>query len=130
MAVNASALRELPRDIADDVRVVFVSVDPARDTLDALRSWIGNFDRDLPSDFLALRPTDDGLAHHAQLLMHVNPATKEPIDNGDYAMSHAAYQLLFMPDGKARLAYPFGMTPDQFRSDLVSLVEDGWDPAV
>lgn len=130
MAVNASAVRELPPDIADEVRVVFVSVDPERDTLDVLSAWIGNFDRDLGSDFVALRPADEALAHHAQLLMHVNPATKEPTGEGDYAMSHAAYQLLFMPDGKARLAYPFGMTPDQFRSDLISLVEEGWDPAV
>jgi protein SCO1 len=130
MAVNASALRELPPEIAEDVRVVFVSVDPARDTLDVLEAWIGNFDRDLAADFVALRPSDDGLAHHAQLLMHVNPATKEPTAEGDYAMAHAAYQLLFMPDGTARLAYPFGMTPDQFRADLTSLVEDGWDPAV
>jgi protein SCO1 len=130
MAVNASALREMPPEVADDVRVVFVSVDPERDTLDVLTSWIANFDRDLATDFIALRPGDDGLAHHAQTLMHVNPATKEPTSEGDYAMSHAAYQLLFMPDGTARLAYPFGMTPDQFRADLTSLVEDGWDPAV
>jgi protein SCO1/2 len=129
MAVTASALRELPRRIRHDVRVVFVSVDPERDTLDTLKTWIGNFDRDLDPGFTALRPTDDGMAHHVQLLMHVAPATKEPLDHGDYAMAHAAYQLLFTPDGMARLAYPFGMTPDQFRADLTSLVEDGWQPA-
>jgi hypothetical protein len=61
--------------------------------------------------------------------MHVAPATKEPTGEGDYAMAHAAYQLLFWPDGTARLAYPFGMTPDQFRADLTSVVQDGWEPA-
>jgi cytochrome oxidase Cu insertion factor (SCO1/SenC/PrrC family) len=65
MAVDASALRELPPRIADRVRVVFVSVDPGRDTLQVLDDWIANFDRDLRSDFVALRPADDGTAHHA-----------------------------------------------------------------
>jgi protein SCO1/2 len=128
-AVNAAALRELPPEIARDVRVVFVSVDPKRDTLEVLTKWIGNFDRGLDTDFIALRPADDGLAHHAQLLMHVNPATAEETGHGDYAMSHAAYQLLFFPDGKARLAYPFGMTADEIRTDLTSLVQEGWNPA-
>lgn len=130
MAVNASSVRELSPRIAEQVRVVFVSVDPARDSLRVLKTWIANFDRDLDAGFIALRPADDGTAHHAQLLMHVAPATKEPTEEGDYAMAHAAYQLLFMPDGMARLAYPFGMTPDQFRADLTSVVRDGWRPAV
>ena len=130
MAVDASALQGLPRAIRKQVRVVYVSVDPERDTVPVIRDWIANFDRDLETDFIGLRPSDDATAHHVQLLMHVAPATKEPLEGGDYAMSHAAYQLLFMPDGVARLAYPFGMTPEQFRADLTSLVEDGWDPAV
>jgi protein SCO1/2 len=130
MAVSASAIRELPREVRRQVRVVFVSVDPERDSLEVMKTWIANFDRDLETDFHALRPDGDAMAHHAQMLMHVNPATKEPTEDGDYAMSHAAYQLLFMPDGVARLAYPFGMTPEQFRADLRSLVDDGWNPAV
>lgn len=129
-AVNAAALRELPPAIQDEVRVVWVSVDPERDTLPVVDTWLANFDRDLDTDFIGLRPNDDAIAHHVQMLMNVNPATKEDMGGDDYAMSHAAYQLLFFPDGKARLAYPFGMTADQFRADLTSLVEDGWDPAV
>jgi cytochrome oxidase Cu insertion factor (SCO1/SenC/PrrC family) len=129
-AVNAAALRELPAAVRDEIRVVWVSVDPERDTLPVIDTWLANFDRGLDSDFIGLRPNDDGVAHHVQWLMHVNPATKEETGHDDYAMSHAAYQLLFFPDGKARLAYPFGMTADQFRADLTALVEDGWDPAV
>ena len=46
----------------DKLQVVFVSVDPARDTSEVLKSYIANFD---PS-FLALRGSDEELAKMAK----------------------------------------------------------------
>jgi len=41
MASTASALRMLPAEQRAKIRVLFVTVDPARDTLARLRSWLG-----------------------------------------------------------------------------------------
>ena len=51
MANTAAALRMMPAAEAAKVKVLFVSVDPGRDTLARLRSWLGNF---YPS-FIGLR---------------------------------------------------------------------------
>lgn len=41
----SAALKHLPSDIADQVKLVFVTTDPARDTPAKLRRWLGIFDK-------------------------------------------------------------------------------------
>ncbi len=53
MSNTAVAIRELPKADQSKVRVLFVSVDPYRDTLARLRSWLGNYN---PA-FIGLRGT-------------------------------------------------------------------------
>ena len=45
MANIGAALKKLPPGIADQVKLVFVTTDPARDTPVELRRWLDNFDR-------------------------------------------------------------------------------------
>jgi cytochrome oxidase Cu insertion factor (SCO1/SenC/PrrC family) len=44
MSNTSVAMRMLPRADQAKIRVLFVSVDPGRDTLPRLRSWLGGFD--------------------------------------------------------------------------------------
>ena len=53
MSNTAVAIRELPKADQSKVRVLFVSVDPYRDTLARLRSWLGDYN---PA-FIGLRGT-------------------------------------------------------------------------
>src|SRR5579864_8062290 len=45
MANLGAALKKLPAGIADQIKLVFVTTDPARDTPVVLRRWLGLFDR-------------------------------------------------------------------------------------
>src|SRR5579871_795606 len=45
MANIGMALKKLPPGIADQVKLVFVTTDPARDTAPVLRRWLDLFDR-------------------------------------------------------------------------------------
>ena len=56
MSNTSVAMRMLPRADQAKIRVLFVSVDPGRDTAARLRSWLGGFD---PA-FIGLRGTAAG----------------------------------------------------------------------
>src|SRR5947207_5200923 len=45
MASIGLALRKLPANVGDHVKLVFVTTDPARDTTAVLRRWLDHFDK-------------------------------------------------------------------------------------
>ena len=45
MANIAAVLKQLPTDVVDKIKVVFVTTDPARDTPAVLRTWLDHFDK-------------------------------------------------------------------------------------
>jgi protein SCO1/2 len=92
----ANALRDLgPR--ATDVRVLFVSVDPQRDTLPILKAYASTFAPQIDG----LRGTDDqiaALARRYRVLYRVTPSSgaKEP------EVMHSDSTFFFDPSGHAR----------------------------
>jgi len=121
MAQLAIALRELPPEVASKVEVVFVTVDPERDTPEALRDWIAHFDE----RFSALSGPDRKIVR-LQRSLGIRPATREDLGGGQYAMNHWAAVLAFTPDGLAHVTFPFGMTVEQLGHDIVELVRRGF----
>jgi protein SCO1/2 len=86
-------LEELGPD-ADRLNVALISVDPARDTPEALADYLGNFD-----------PRIDGLtgdpAEVAGALRDLRAkAEKVPVEGGGYTMNHTAGVFLFGADGR------------------------------
>jgi protein SCO1/2 len=121
MAQLAIALRELPPEVASKVEVVFVTVDPERDTPEVLREWIAHFDE----GFAALSGPDRKIVR-LQRSLGIRPATREDLGGGQYAMNHWAAVLAFTPDGLAHVTFPFGMTVEQLRHDIEKLVRRGF----
>lgn len=97
LANLAKALHELgPR--ANDVRVLFVSVDPQRDTLPILKAYVSTF----ASQIDGLRGTDDqiaALARRYRVLYSVTPASA----GQDSQVMHSDSTFFFDPSGHARL---------------------------
>ena len=110
MAGAAAALRGTPEPLRSQVRVVFVTTDPARDTGPVLAAWLRNFDPDLPRKFVGLTGTV-AQVEAAQAAAKVPVAT----ENGQ---THSAEQLLYGTDNYARVAYVSGSSPDDLRHDL------------
>lgn len=121
MAQLAIALRGTSPEVASEVEVAFVTVDPRRDTTEVLRGWIAHFDE----SFAALSGTDREIVR-LQRSLGIRPATREDLGGGQYAMNHWAAVLAFTPDGLAHVTFPFGMTVEQLRHDIQKLVTDGW----
>lgn len=86
---------------AQQVRVLFVTVDPNRDTLAVLKDYVANF----ASQVDGLRGTPDQLASLARryrLVYSVSPETK----SHPYEVTHASGIYVFDRSGAARLLVP------------------------
>jgi protein SCO1/2 len=116
MADIAVALRDVGPDLAKQVRVVFVTTDPKRDTTARLAQWLGRFDADLPAKFVGLTGSQQKL-DQAQLSAGVPVAQ-------DGGQTHSALLLLYGADDKAHVAFDAGNTPKDIAHDL-ELVANG-----
>jgi protein SCO1/2 len=89
------------------VRVVFVSVDPERDTVE----WLGEYVRYLPPGFSALTGTSVEVRAAADA-WGVRYAKVETGTPGEYSMSHTAEVYLVDGSGTLRAHFPFGTKAD------------------
>ncbi len=111
MDTIAGALADLP---GRAVTVVFVTTDPARDTVPVLHKWLGEFD----TDFVGLTGTL-AQVQAAQKAAGVSVAIADkPDKKGNYAVGHAASVLAYTPDGLQHLSYPYPTTQDDWVHDI------------
>ena len=104
---------------ASRVQVVFITVDPARDTAPLLKSYVTNFN---PS-FLALRGDDAQTAAVAKefKVYYAKVPGKTP---DSYSMDHTAGTYVFDKQGRIRLFARQAMDADQLGADLKALLSE------
>jgi protein SCO1/2 len=121
MASIGAALKRLPSDTAAQVKLVFVTTDPARDTPVALRRWLDNFDK----HFVGLTGTAVAL-EAVQTAAGVSPARKVGPLSGNYSVAHANFVVAYTKDNLAHVIYPGGMSKDDWIHDLPLLIKGSW----
>lgn len=128
MANIAAVLRDLDYADRSQIRVVFVTTDPERDTAAVVRAWLDRFDR----SFIGLRGTKADV-DSVQAALRLPAAIRQPSRPGPlpgaYAVGHAAQVVAFTADGRARVVYPFGTRQSDWAHDLPLLVAGGPWPA-
>ncbi len=122
MANIAVGLKKIPtKDLSDQVKVVFVTTDPARDSPNALRAWLDRFDE----RFIGLTGSEAAI-EAAQKAVGVPPARKTGLAAGDYAVAHASFVVAYTKDNLGHLIYPSGVTQKDWTHDLPRLVNEVW----
>ena len=116
MAAVASALRAVPEEVAEEVEVVFVSVDPERD-VDLLRQYLDSFD----PRFEGVIGTPEEV-NQVMAAMGLHPSAIA--EDGDFPPSHPINLIAFTGD-QAEIAYPFGVHGGAIAQDLPGLVDEG-----
>jgi protein SCO1 len=119
LATLAQALARLGRD-ASRVRVLFVTVDPQRDTAPLLKRYMGYFG----PQFIGARGDDaalNALARRYRVAYHLDP----PDSNGNYAVEHSSVVLVFDQRGRARLLARDSDPPELIAQDLQRLLRGG-----
>ncbi len=115
-----SSMREVLKRLGDDagrVQVVFVTLDPARDTAQVLAEYVSAFH---PS-FIGLRGDEAATAAAARdfKVFHAKQPGSTP---GSYSIDHSTGSYAFDPQGRLRLLVRHGETPDSIAADLKLLL--------
>jgi protein SCO1/2 len=123
MATLGAVIGEMAPGMAQRIKVVFVTTDPARDTPERLGTWLANFD----DGFIGLTG-DTATINAAQQAVYMPPPQYGPVDSaGAYLVGHAAAVVAFSPDNLARVLYPFGIRQADWAHDLPMLLEMKWE---
>ena len=102
-------------DKAKDLQIVFISVDPQRDTPQALKDYLSS--DGFPKGTIGLTGTPEQVATAAKAYR----AFYEKVGEGEaYTMNHSLTVYLMGPDGKFRTAVAYGMGPDK----TTKIIED------
>lgn len=105
---------------ADKVRILFVSVDPARDTPQVLHQYVTAFDPHITG----LTGTPQQITAMAKRYRAAfNEDARQP--NGGYEVSHSSGIYIFGPQGHARLLGTSADSTDEFVHDMKLLIENG-----
>src|SRR6202140_4280505 len=120
MANLGAALKKIPADIANQVKLVFVTTDPARDSPAVVRRWLDLFDR----RFIGLTGTERAI-ESVERAAGVPPATKAGPANGNYGVAHANFVLAYSKDNLAHVIYPGGVSKEDWVHDLPLLISSG-----
>ena len=97
---------------ADRLQVVFVSVDPERDTPARLKTYLAQFDK----SFIGLTGTPEQMA--AIRKDYGINATKVPTGPDSYQMGHSSYLYFVDKKGMLRALMPFGRPADEIVHDV------------
>ena len=112
----AAAIKSLGPE-GNKVQVLFVTVDPARDTAALLKQFVPAFN----PTFLGLRPTPEQLkllAAEYKVVYQKNPGAS----TADYLMDHSAGTYIYDPQGRLRLLIPYGTSAQLIARDFATLL--------
>ncbi len=108
---------------ADQVRILFVTVDPARDTPAVMHQYVNAFDK------RAVGLTGSAADIEALSKRYRSAFTREPDQaGGGYDVSHSSAIYIFDRDGKAQLLATPADTQDKLVHDLHLLLNAGSPP--
>lgn len=96
---------------------LFVTVDPARDTVAVMRSFAAHFDRRL----IALTGSPEAIAA-ARRAFDVSATQTRPDVSGNYALDHSLFIYFAGPDGKVLRTFHASQSAASLASDLRQLM--------
>ena len=111
----AAAVKSLGKD-AGKVQVLFVTVDPERDTRQVLQGYVPHFDQ----GFLGLTGTSSEVAAVMARFRIVAQKVNGP--GGSYSIDHSAGSYLFDPEGKLRVYEPYATPSASLAHDIRELL--------
>jgi len=104
---------------SDKVQVIFVTVDPERDTAAILKQYVPAFDK----SFIGLRPADDAALEKVTKDFKIYYRKVPGSSPGSYTMDHTAGSYAFDPEGRLRLYIKHAQGPETLAHDLKELLK-------
>ncbi len=106
---------------AADMRILFISVDPARDTPASMHAYVDAFDSKHAIGLTGSPSDIEAIAKRYRVAYQAD----KPEGAGSYEVAHSSGIYIFDRDGKARLLANGNNTVDQLAHDLQQLAQQG-----
>ncbi|ASK28518.1 SCO family protein [Neisseria chenwenguii] len=118
LLTQADTLKQLG-DKAKDVKVVFASVDPERDTPELVGKYVKQFN----PDFIGLSVTEgQSLPVIKQQYRVVSAKINADKDPKNYLVDHTAGSYVIDKDGEVAFFEPYGSAPENIAADIKTLL--------
>jgi protein SCO1 len=107
-------------DLGSDVTFMLISVDGSRDTPDAIRAYVRQFD----DDFVGLTGDEDYVREIGlEYFLYFNRAAgSDTTSEAGYSVDHTAFSYLIDQDGRLTTIYPFQAPRDMIVQDLRDMI--------
>lgn len=106
-------------DLDEDIRFVFLSVDPERDTPEQLAQFVSYFN----ADFIGVTGTPEGIEQITRQLgvLHIRAQPEEGASG--YLVDHSASVFLFDPDGRYHAVFSPPLSADTIAGDFRKMLQ-------
>ena len=114
-------LKKLLGKDADKLQLVFITVDPERDTPEKLKQYLQSFDPTV----VGLRGTlaeTEAVAKDFRVFYKKVPTKDTPKDPMSYTIDHTTFTYLFDTKGQLRLVVPHDLAVDKIAADVRHLL--------
>lgn len=122
MARLQNAVKQMPEAMRDEVTLLFVSVDPERDTPERIGEFVDFF-----GDNIVGLTSDEETLRTLAKRYRTTFGYGKPDENGDYDVSHSSAVYVFDGQARARLLIRSDQSISQISEDLETLVRQGRD---
>jgi protein SCO1/2 len=113
------ALSRQPESIRRQVAVVFVTVDPARDTMPVLRRWLNHYS---PS-FVGLTGSLAQIGEVEHMAGVPTAILQKRKGVASYQVEHSSVLFVYSPDDRSHVVYATGFKPADYAHDLPLLLK-------
>lgn len=104
------AYNGMSQEQKDKVQILFISVDPERDTPERLQQYVNYFE----ADMIGLTSSPEYIAQIAKNYGVVYAKVDDPNNGTNYAVDHSAFTYVIDQTGQLKSQLPHATTPDQF----------------
>jgi len=116
---NLAQAREKIGAAARDLQVVYITVDPERDSLQRLKAYLAGFD----PTFIGASGTPEQLAAARKAYGIEVKRQNVPGSTSEYFVHHSSFIYLIDRAGNIRALLPFGVTVDDIVHDVRALLD-------
>src|SRR5262249_48653183 len=113
------ALSRQPASVRNQVAVVFVTVDPQRDSRPVLRRWLDHYDKSFVGLTGSIRQIGD-IEHMAGVPTAILRKKKGV---ASYEVEHSSVLFVYSPDDRSHVVYATGFKPQDYAHDLPLLLK-------
>jgi protein SCO1/2 len=109
----------LPAEMRERVVPIFITVDPERDTVEAMADYVGLFSPDL----IGLTGTSKETDAAAKAYRVYHSKVKDEATSADYLVDHSAFFYLMGPDGSYVSHFSHSVTPEEMAAGIEQALE-------